>query len=133
MQRMGEQVPKQFLITLSSEMPEPKKACLRGGGLSAYFVFRSAAQSENLPWGFCVKDQEKTYYLKTPRDLVDFFLKQGKSVQENGLWILGADLKIYSVEDKQMEETLKELCRQKNIPLFKTTTRDFPKGWKRLI
>ena len=131
-QRTGEELPEQFLIALNSKMQEPQTDPSRAKGLLVFFVPRQIAQPMNMPGGFSIKEGSKFLSMPEAGALIDFFLKQGKVMRENGLWIIGADRKIYSIEDKRMEEKLEELCRQKKILLFKTTTKAFPEGWKRL-
>ena len=127
---MGEQAPEPFVKELSSKMPEPKTVFLRGKGLTVYFVFREVAQAGNMPRGFVMESGPKQVTVPEAIQVVDFYLKQGKSVQEHGIWLIGADAKGYAEEDRQMELKLKELCRQKGIPLLKTRIKDFPEGWQ---
>jgi len=85
-----------------------------------------------MPRGFVMESGPKQVTVPEAIQVVDFYLKQGKSVQENGIWLIGADAKGYAEEDRRMELKLKELCRQKGIPLFKTRIKDFPEGWQQM-
>jgi tetratricopeptide (TPR) repeat protein len=131
-QRIGEELPEQFLKQLRSKMQESITDPLRAKGITVFFVFREFAQAMNIPRGFSIKQGSKLLPVPNANALMDFFLKQKKIVQENGIWLLGEDLDFYCNEDRLMELELKSLCQKHGIPLFKTTNKDFPKGWKRV-
>jgi tetratricopeptide (TPR) repeat protein len=131
-QRMGEKLPEQFLKQLGSKMQEPKTDPLRAKGLSVFFAFREIAQAMDIPRGFSIKQGSKFLPVPDADALVGFFLKQEKTVQENGIWFLGEELSFYCDEDRLMELKLKSLCQMHGIPFFKTTNKDFPEGWKRV-
>ncbi|MFA5105227.1 MAG: tetratricopeptide repeat protein [Candidatus Margulisiibacteriota bacterium] len=130
-QQMGGIVPEQFLKELGSKMQELEKYPSRVKGLSVFFVFRQIAQPLNLPRGFSMKEGSRVLSMPDADALVDFVLKQEKTVQENGIWLAGEDSKFYCEEDKRMEARLKDLCLKNNIPLFIKKDKDFPEGWRR--
>ncbi|MFA5391217.1 MAG: tetratricopeptide repeat protein [Candidatus Omnitrophota bacterium] len=130
-QQMGGIVPEQFFKELDSKMQEPEKYPSRVKGLPVFFVFRQIAKPLNLPRGFSIKEGSRVLSMPDADALMDFVLKQEKTVQENGIWLAGEDSKFYCEEDKRMEARLKDLCLKNNIPLFIKKNKDFPEGWRR--
>ena len=131
-QRTGEELPEQFLKELGSKMQEPKTDPLRVKGVLVFFVPRQLAQPMNRPKGFSVKKGMKFISMSEADTLIDFVLRQGRIVQGNGIWLVGADPKFYSEEDERTETGLRDSCQKKHIPLFEIKINNFSKGWKRL-
>lgn len=64
-------------------------------------------------------------------ELVAAFRQQPAGVQQNGLWLVLTNSKLYSGVEKNHVRELKEACRQAKIPLFMCRDNELPKGWKR--
>jgi hypothetical protein len=58
-------------------------------------------------------------------------LKQDKSVQENGVWIVVTNPDAYSDSEKALLEDVKAACRRAKIPVFICRASELPSGWKR--
>lgn len=65
----------------------------------------------------------------TPEQLVEYFLTQPQEIQENGIWVVTTNPQAYSDNEMASTEMLKNLCREKNIPLFFCRGMFLPNGW----
>ncbi|NCU33247.1 MAG: ATP-dependent helicase, partial [Candidatus Moranbacteria bacterium] len=123
----------EFIKDLSSKMSEPKHSIpLREKGLVVHFGPKTvvAGISGRFMYSVGLNGEKKSVDL--PEDLVEAFLKQDKTVQENGVWVVVTNPAAYSAEENEMVNTLGSLCKQKNIVLFKARGMDLPGGWKRI-
>ena len=64
-------------------------------------------------------------------ELVALFRQQPAGVQQNGLWLVLTNAKLYSRAEKDHVRELKEACRRERIPLFMCRDNELPKGWQR--
>ena len=112
----------------------------REDGLSAHVLPKSVAELDkegNLKYGFMVSQAHdlkaplERPVFQTAEELVAYFSKQSKTIQENGFWVVVTNPNAYSDEEKQTVENLKVLCRRQKIPLFICRGMDLPNGWIR--
>ena len=133
LQSIRGQVPPEFIDDLNSKMPEPKNILpLREKGLVVHFGPKEVVGgiSERFMYSVGLNGEKKS--VDVPTDLIAVFLKQDKTVQENGIWVVVTNPDAYSAEEKEMISSLEDLCKQKNIILFKARGMDLPGGWKRI-
>jgi tetratricopeptide (TPR) repeat protein len=65
----------------------------------------------------------------TPEELIKYFLNQPQDIQKNGIWVVTTNPQAYSKLEIGSTETLKKLCREKNIKLFFCRASVLPSGW----
>ncbi|MEI8348901.1 MAG: tetratricopeptide repeat protein [Candidatus Omnitrophota bacterium] len=111
---------------------EPK----RENGLSVHFAPKSASEALGAnKSGFMVSQSHdlklpsERPVFDTPEKLIEYFLNQPQEIQENGIWVVTTNPKAYSADEMKSTEVLKDLCRQKKIPLFFCRGMDLPNGW----
>lgn len=121
-----------FLCVSSVIYAEPN----RENGLSVHFAPKSASEALGAGKNGFMVSQTKNLQpaserpvFDTPEKLIEYFLNQPKEIRENGLWIVTTNPKAYSADEMKSTEALKDLCRQKNIPLFFCRGMDLPNGW----
>lgn len=123
-----------LFFTISCSPSSPKREL----GLSAHLLPKSVADLDTtgeIEWGYMVS---QTKNLITPlerpvfqglNDLIAYFLKQSSEVQQNGIWVVTTNPDSYSDSEKESVETLKKLCKEKNISLFFCRGSNLPNGW----
>jgi tetratricopeptide (TPR) repeat protein len=133
LQSIRGKVPAEFIKDLNSRMPEPQYSVpSREKGLVVHFGPKAVVEgiSGRFMYSVGVNGEKKSVDL--PADLIGVFLQQDKTVQENGIWVVVTNPDAYSAEEKEMINTLEDLCKQKNIIFFKARGMDLPGGWKRI-
>lgn len=121
-----------FLCISIALYAEPK----RENGLSVHLSPESASGIVGADKkGFVVsqskdlKQIEERPVLDTPEQLVEYFLTQPQEIQKNGIWVVTTNPQAYSDNEMKSTEVLKNLCREKNIPLFFCRGMSLPNGW----
>ena len=122
-----------ILSTFLAYVGECEISPVRSKGISAHFVpSRVANQGDNVPQGFWVHIGRERFVFATPNELLEFFKKQDKATQENGIWLVITNPLAYSIKEKNVIDRLEKLCKQKNVILFKARGMDLPNGWERI-
>ena len=133
LQSIRGQVPSEFIKDLNSKMPEPKNVLpLREKGLVVHFGPKAVVEGISGRFMYSVGLNGEKKSVDLPADLIEIFLQQNKTVQENGIWVVVTNPDAYSAEEKEMISALEGLCKQKNIVLFEARGMDLPGGWKRI-
>jgi len=113
----------------------------REEGLSVHVIPKRVAdldETKQVKWGFMVSQSHKLQpslvrpVFAKPEELIEYFRKLPKKVQENGIWMIITHPDAYSQEEKVSIQCLKEMCIKDAIPLFICRGSELPNGWKRI-
>lgn len=109
----------------------------RENGLSLYMhPYCVAEDTDNTnKWGFVIKEtvyQKKWITFKLPKELIKYYNSLPKKIRVNGIWIVTTNPKAYSIKEIKRLEQLKQMCVNKNIPLFLCRGAKLPSGWKKI-
>jgi hypothetical protein len=123
-----------FFAVLSSLAGVPPE---RPKGISIHMLPKQVADIDAKKWGFVVtyaeylKAEASQPVLQSTSEFLDFMRKQGRTVQDNGVWIVTTHPSAYSAPETKLLEDVKALCRRESIPLFVVRGSQLPNGWQR--
>jgi Tfp pilus assembly protein PilF len=114
-----------FIVCLVSAEPQRDK------GLSLYILPESVAKLSHKQGGFQAysENNKKEIIFQSSFDVLKHFTSLSQEIQDNGIWVVITNPDAYSKPEKQLYESLKKMCLDKNIPLFASRASKLANGW----
>ena len=122
-----------LLVSSFSYAEEPT----REKGISVYALPMRVAKLSNKPWGFEVKyapylkKETGIPYLQTIEQLLEYINKQDLAVIQNGLWVVTTNPSAYSEQELTLQNKIKTILPNKNIPLYWVRGSELKNGFTR--